>query len=659
MKESAADTFVSKGFTNWKDATVAFQSHQQTKCHKDAVDVVITIPSTTKDVGELLSKEHAKEKEINRRMFVKIVTSIKYLARQGISLRGDGDEEDGNFMQLLRLRADDDPDLVAWLQRKQNKYTSHEIQNEILKTMAMSSSVLRNIASCLQRSPFLTLMMDESTDVSNTEQVVIVFRWVSDLLEVHEEFLGLYQVASIKAEVLYSYSTTMDCLKRSKISVAKLRGQCYDGASTMSGAKSGVAKRIQDEEPRAVLTHCYGHAISLAICDVLKHSKPIKHALEVTHEITNLIKYSPRRESIFKQVKETNLTTGSGGIRVLCPTRLTVRADSLASIISNFDALLITWEEALEAARDTETKARIIGVATQMRSFEFFFGAVLGEKILRHSDNLSQTLQSATMSAVEGQKITSMVVNTLKAIRSDEAFELFWKYVTGMAMSLGVEDPVLPRKRKTLNHLTDVASMGTEYFPSTPIELYRQLYFEALDSATSCIVDRMEQPGYKVYSVLEQLLLKSCTGDDFEECFQTVCSFYKDDFQPDDLRSQLTTFGVNVRSTLKDCSIQPSIFDIKNYFLSLSKGQCQLIHQVLRLLQLILVMPATNATSERSFSALRRVKTYLRSTMSQVRLNNLLLLHVHKNCTDSLDARIVGNDFVEGSEHRLRVFGKF
>ena len=87
MKESMSDVFVTKGFINWKDATVAFNSHQQTKCHKNAVDIVITIPSTTKDVGELLSKEHAKEKVINRRKFVKIVTSIKYLARQGISLR--------------------------------------------------------------------------------------------------------------------------------------------------------------------------------------------------------------------------------------------------------------------------------------------------------------------------------------------------------------------------------------------------------------------------------------------------------------------------------------------------------------------------------------------------------------------------------------------
>ena len=190
-----------------------------------------------------------------------------------------------------------------------------------------------------------------------------------------------------------------------EISVTKLHGQCYDGASNMSGAKSGVAKRIEDEEPRAVFTHCYGHAICLAVCDVFKQSKAIKQALEVT----------PHRESIFKQVKETTLTTGSSGICVLCPIR-----DSSASIISKYDALLITWDEALVEVRDAETKARIIG--WQLRSnCLIFFGAVLGENLLHQSDNLSQTLQSATMSAAEGQQFTFMVVNTLKAMRSDEA----------------------------------------------------------------------------------------------------------------------------------------------------------------------------------------------------------------------------------------------
>ena len=81
--------------------------------------------------------------------------------------------------------------------------------------------------------------------------------------------------------------------------------------------------------------------------------------------------------------------------------------------------------------------------------------------------------------------------------------------------------------------------------------------------------------------------------------------------------------------------------------------------QVCRLLQLILVMPATNATSERSFSALRRVNNYLRTTMLQERLNYVMLLHVHKESVDFLNLKQIHNEFVEGSEHRLRMFGKY
>ena len=64
-------------------------------------------------------------------------------------------------------------------------------------------------------------------------------------------------------------------------------------------------------------------------------------------------------------------------------------------------------------------------------------------------------------------------------------------------------------------------------------------------------------------------------------------------------------------------------------------------------------MPATNATSEKSFSALRRVK------MCQQRLNNLMVLHVHKEITDNIKLEDIANEFVGDSHHRVKVFGKF
>ena len=90
-------------------------------------------------------------------------------------------------------------------------------------------------------------MIDETTDISNREQVTIVIRRVDEDLEVYEEFIGLYQVDSICAERLTE--VIKDCFIRLNLPIRKLRGQCYDGCNTMSGAKSGVAKRIPEEEP--------------------------------------------------------------------------------------------------------------------------------------------------------------------------------------------------------------------------------------------------------------------------------------------------------------------------------------------------------------------------------------------------------------------------
>ena len=628
---------------------MSFKKHEQSSCHREAVEVMVTLPATTRDIGETLSQQHAKEKEGNRKILLKILFNIRFLGCQGLAFRGDGSESDGNFLQLLKLRGEEDPSISEWLARKANKYTSHEVQDEILKIMA--HQILRKIATDLQSSPFLTIMADETTDASNHEQVTIVLRWVTEDFQVHEEFIGLYKVPSIDAETLTT--TIKDTFMRLNLSLAKVRGQCYDGASAMSGTKSGVAKRIRDLEPRAVFTHCYGHSLNLAAGDTIKSSQLMRDALDTTHEITKLIKYSPRRDGIFQELKESHATNSTPGIRVLCPTRWTVRADSLASIVNNFKVLQSTWVDALQVTRDTEAKARIQGVSAQMKSFRFLFGVMLGELILRHTDNL-RTLQHKAFSAAEGQAIARMTVQTLKSIRSDELFDLFWLKVSSTAESLDVEEPRLPRRQKVPRRIDDSTSAGD--FHSTPKEYYRQHYYEAIDMIVTYITDRFDQPGYRVYSEVEQLLLKACKKDDFDSELKSVCSFYKDDFNPPLLCSQLHTFSVDF---CKEGTQNVNIFDIRDYFVSLSSAQRVLLSQVSRLLQLLIIMPATNATSERSFSALRRVKNYLRTTMLQQRLNNLLVLHVHKECTDHLDLRSIATEFIGDSEHRLRIYGKF
>ena len=71
-----------------------------------------------------------------------------------------------------------------------------------------------------------------------------------------------------------------------------------------------------------------------------------------------------------------------------------------------------------------------------------------------------------------------------------------------------------------------------------------------------------------------------------------------------------------------------------------------------------MIMPATNSTSERSFSAMRRVKSYLRSTMTQEKMYNLMILNVHKELTEEIDLFDIAKEFISGNESRENVFGR-
>ena len=83
-----------------------------------------------------------------------------------------------------------------------------------------------------------------------------------------------------------------------------------------------------------------------------------------------------------------------------------------------------------------------------MQTFDFFFGLRLGILLLRHSDNLSMSLQAENLCAAEAQKIAKSTVNILKEMRSDEKFNLFWKDVENKAAIFDVDPPRLPRKKR-------------------------------------------------------------------------------------------------------------------------------------------------------------------------------------------------------------------
>ena len=91
--------------------------------------------------------------------------------------------------------------------------------------------------------------------------------------------------------------------------------------------------------------------------------------------------------------------------RVLCPTRLTARAESTKRILDNWVALQQVWDESLDGNLEPEIKGRIIDVKSQMNTFTYFCGVTILQLVLRHSDNLSKTLQKPSLTSCQGKEL--------------------------------------------------------------------------------------------------------------------------------------------------------------------------------------------------------------------------------------------------------------
>ena len=96
-------TYISTGYKNWKEATTKFSMHESSRCHKDAMFKIVSLPATTCDIGETLSQKHRDEKS-NQQCFLKILSNHKLLSRQGLPFCGGSDDSDTNFLQLIKLQ---------------------------------------------------------------------------------------------------------------------------------------------------------------------------------------------------------------------------------------------------------------------------------------------------------------------------------------------------------------------------------------------------------------------------------------------------------------------------------------------------------------------------------------------------------------------------
>ena len=185
-----------------------------------------------------------------------------------MALRGDHEEvrsekNPGNFISLLKVLAENDI-LHSHLYNPHAKnatYLSPRSQNDLINIIGWD--VIRSgIVAEIKKAVFFSVLGDEVSG-HNVEHMPLCIWFVDEASEIREEFMGFVKLQRVRAiDIADAIVSTIEGLG---LSVGDLRGQGYDGASTMSGEKSGVQRRIRDLQLKAIYTHCAGRSLNLAI----------------------------------------------------------------------------------------------------------------------------------------------------------------------------------------------------------------------------------------------------------------------------------------------------------------------------------------------------------------------------------------------------------
>ena len=195
---------------------------------------------------------------------------------------------------------------------------------------------------------------------------------------------------------------------------------------------------------------------------------------------------------------------------------------------------------------------------------------------------------------------------------------------------------------------------------ASPRDYYHSLYFQACDLLLRELEDRFDQKELlPLVLALENLIVKAANGEGYDDALQSVEeSCFAGDIHFDSLRRHLSLVCDLVKEAIPGVHKVTSIHTVCDA-MNMSNAYKSMLSEVHKLLRLYLTVPIASSTSEQTFSAMKRLLTYLRSTMTEKRLNNCILLHVHKDLTDQLNITDIAKEFISANSDCHRYFGSF
>ncbi|KAL6481128.1 hypothetical protein MHYP_G00092080 [Metynnis hypsauchen] len=641
------------GFKNWKKASynqAGFALHARSERLKQAMVTwrdYQKAAAANATLVNVLNKEHNRQVKENREYIKTIGEVLLLTATQNMAQRGHNESAEsgnkGNFKAILDTIANHNKAVKKRLASNHNaKYTSKIIQNEVLDCLA--DMVRTEITEKVKNSEVFSIVADETKDVKKKEQICLVLRYYYNGA-IQESFLHFESTE--KLDVAALSDKIIHILENHGLEYKKnLVGQSYDGASVMSGKHSGVQARIKEEAKYAFYFHCTAHCLNLVLVDTVKAVPEVEeffYLLEKLYVFTSGSAVHPKWLAIQKEIYEG----APRELQRLSDTRWACRFIALRNIMDRLPSLKRLLQE-IAQERNGERSVDARGLLAQI-DLEFIVHLVTLRKVFGETKLLSDMLQSSTLDISKAVDLVEAFVQTLNDFRQESFFDDVWVEVLNI---LGQCDPTPPaaKRQKALSSklsehcvLTTVRQRESERDKDG---FRTNFFYPVIDLMLSELERRFSRRNCDIMNSIQALnpqkdaFLKETTLFSFARLY---------DSNIDDLGHELHQFR-RILDRKKQTGMQRPSSTVE--LIQFIEPYKEVFFELYRLCKIAVAIPVSTASCERSFSTLKLVKTYLRSTMNDERLSNLGVLSIESKRAKALSLDSFVDRFARNHKNR-------
>lgn len=626
----------SSGYNDWAHITRAIESHENSTEHSRACGAFDCI-RTQRGIDDQLATNMKENVRYWRLVLRRLLDVTLLLGMNDLPFRehrktADGSTSMGNFLEVIHLLARYDDILAVLIKRPAGtvNYLSPEIQNELINLLA--DELVTQIMDEIRQAPFVSIILDSTQDIAKVDQLSCIFRYVhiqldeNDkpiALDIKESFVGFTPITSQSAEELEKVALG---LINKFTSVDRLRGQGYDGAANMSGSYSGLQTRIKQHNPSARYIHCVAHRLNLVINDAVAGIADIRCFYDRLEGVYVFFSAITR----WSQLQDGPMKTT---IKRVCPTRWSSRCQALDALRVRYPDVMRLLTHLSVFGKNADERSSATSFLHYFEEFSTVILVVVQSHILGSVDIISQLLQSKEEDMEKASEMLTSLITKLTVLRES------WSDVKDEAIALatawGISTQFKEKRVSRIKRMDD--ELICDQRISDPEQRFRvEVFIRNVDVVLAQLKARLGAISEvtEIFQCLTPKILtdNSLSDNELIKLADKLVEAYDLDISPN-LGAQLIRFRTCFTAELQTKAL---IRDVTEMLLCHSNAASSFTDIITGGL-LFLTLPVTVASAERSFSKLKLIKQYLRSTMSQLRLSSLAMLSIERLRAKTLD----------------------